>query len=115
MARSDVPAAESALADVLRLNLEGHNYLGATTVAFYQARVAFCQGQLHRAATLCRERRDTLARLFEHPEQDLPAIRSLDVPLGIIQLEWNDLQGCAKQKPHTCLFWSLLKIHAARR
>ncbi len=96
MAVNDLPAAEQALEEGLRLTLEGHNYYGAAVMAFCQARLAFWQGHLQRSAEISRQRRQTLASFFEHPEQDLPAIRGLDVPLAVVQLEQNDLEGAER-------------------
>ena len=93
MSQSDISAAETALAAALRLALEAGNYYTATTVGFYQARLAFWQGRLAQAAEICQQRKTMFSQLVEQPARDLPALRSLDVPLALVQLERNDLAG----------------------
>ena len=91
MALSNAVAAERALEEALRLCLEAGNYYGATTAVFFQAHLAFIQGQLSRAAEICRQAKGKFAALLSHPREDVPAIRCLDVALGCVYLEWNDL------------------------
>ncbi len=88
---SDVPNIGKALSRALELAMEAGNYFSAVTAFFYQARTAYLQGHLHRAEKICQEGLDRLLPLFEHPEQDFPAIRSLYVMQGLVQLEWNHL------------------------
>jgi LuxR family maltose regulon positive regulatory protein len=90
---SDTDAAYQAHENAVRLGLSGGNYYGAVIGAFHQIRVLHYQGQLHRAAERCRERKVEFEGYFEHPVQDLPAIATLDEALGCILLEWNDLDG----------------------
>ncbi len=93
---SDVPNIEKALSRALDLAWEAGNYFSAVTVFFYQARTAYLQGYLHRAEKICQESLDRLLPLFEHPDQDFPAIRSLYVMQGLVQLEWNHLDQAEK-------------------
>jgi LuxR family maltose regulon positive regulatory protein len=87
----DIPNVEKALSKALELAWDGDNYFTAVTAFFYRARVAYLQGHLRRADEICQEGLARLLPLFEHPEQDFPAIRSLYVMQGLIQLEWNHL------------------------
>ena len=89
---SDIPKIEKALARALQLAWDAGNYFSAVTAFFYQARTAYLQGHLHRANEICEESLARLIPLFERPEQDFPAIRSLYVMQGLVQLEWNHLE-----------------------
>ncbi len=68
----------------------------STYVALYVRTIlARRHGRLHQAAALCRDAtRDLAAR----EGRTLPAARSIDVHLGRVLLEWNDLEGA-----RTCL------------
>ena len=93
MALGDVQGAQDAFEQALRAALENSDYYGATTAVFYLARNAYWQGELERVAAICREKRQIFSGVFAHPEQELPAIRSLYVPLATVQLERNDLEA----------------------
>jgi LuxR family transcriptional regulator, maltose regulon positive regulatory protein len=90
---SDVPKAEKAFSNALQLAWDSGNFFTAVTVFFYQARIAYLQGRLHRADEICQEGLAQLLPKFEHPDQDFPAIRSLYVMQGLVQLEWNHLDS----------------------
>ncbi len=90
--QSDVPNIEKALSRAMELAWDAGNYFTAVTVFFYQARTAYLQGRLHLADRICEEGLARLLPHFEHPEQDFPAIRSLYVMRGLLQLEWNHLE-----------------------
>jgi LuxR family transcriptional regulator, maltose regulon positive regulatory protein len=90
---SDVLKAEKAFANALQLAWDSGNFFTAVTVFFYQARIAYLQGKLHRADEICQEGLAQLLPKFEHPDQDFPAIRSLYVMQGLVQLEWNHLDS----------------------
>jgi len=53
--------------------------------------LAHSQGQLRRAVTLCREGQAKIAALLPHPDQDLPAIGCLDIAVGCVLLEQDQL------------------------
>jgi LuxR family maltose regulon positive regulatory protein len=90
---SDVPNAEKAFSNALQLAWDSGNYFTAVTVYFYQARIAYLLGKLHRADEICQEGLAQLLPKFEHPEHEFPAIRSLYVMQGLVQLEWNNLDS----------------------
>jgi LuxR family maltose regulon positive regulatory protein len=96
MMRSDVPNVAKALSEALRLALEAGNYYTAVTAIFYQARLAYHLGQLHRSMEICDTGLARLNPLFDHPEQEFPAIRSLYVAQAIVFLEWNDLETAGR-------------------
>jgi LuxR family maltose regulon positive regulatory protein len=63
----------------------------STYIALYVRTIlARRRGQLHQAAALCREATCDLAR---RGRPALPAARSIEVHLGRVLLEWNDLEG----------------------
>jgi LuxR family maltose regulon positive regulatory protein len=91
LALSDGQAAERALDEAARLALSGQNYYGVAVGIFYQARAVYYLGELRRAAEICRAGKKTFQALLEHPERDVPAFGTLDIALGCVHLEWNDL------------------------
>jgi LuxR family maltose regulon positive regulatory protein len=88
----DVSEAEKALEASLRLAWESGNYFSAVTAVFYQARVAYQLGHLHRAVAICRDGLASFLPKFDRPDQDFPAIRSLYVAEALVRLEWNELE-----------------------
>lgn len=92
MMMGDVRQTEKALAEAARLGWEAGNYFTVVTAMFYQARLAFHLGDVHRAMEICEAGLAELKPLFEHPDQEFPAIRSLYVAQAVIYLEWNDLE-----------------------
>jgi len=91
LALSDGQAAERALDAAARLALSGQNYYAGAVGIFYQARAVYYLGQLRRAAAICRAGKQRFQALLEHPERDVPAFGALDIALGCVHLEWNDL------------------------
>jgi len=55
------------------------------------ARLAHSQGLLQRSADICRQGQADISSMLAHPEQELTALGSLDVALGCILLEQNQL------------------------
>jgi LuxR family transcriptional regulator, maltose regulon positive regulatory protein len=86
-AQSAQPAYEAAR----QIALSEHLYFGIAESTFNLARLAHSQGQLRRAAALCREGQTDIAALLAHPAQDLPAVGSLDIALGCVLLEQDHL------------------------
>ena len=91
LALQELEQAYAALEETRTLALAGQNYYGATDTHFQQARLAQQQGQLRRAADICIEGRADIASVVGNPEQELPAIGSLDIALGCIRLEQDRL------------------------
>jgi LuxR family maltose regulon positive regulatory protein len=91
LALSDGLSAERALEEAARLALSGQNYYGVAVGIFYRARAVYYLGQLRRAAEICRAGKQHFQALLEHPEREVPASGTLDIALGCIHLEWNDL------------------------
>lgn len=96
MALHDAKAATEALEAAGQVALHGQLYAGIIESAFHLARLAHVQGDLRRAAEICRRGQADLAALLPHPEQQLPAGGCLDVALGCILLD-QDRQQEAEQ------------------
>jgi LuxR family maltose regulon positive regulatory protein len=91
LALHDAPAAQSAYETARQIALNEHLYFGIAESTFNLARLAHSQGQLRRAAAICRKGQADIAALLPHPEQDLPAVGSLDIALGCVLLEQDQL------------------------
>jgi LuxR family maltose regulon positive regulatory protein len=100
MALQDAAAAAKAMEDARQLSLACHNYFGVVEAVFHQARLAHSQGQLRRAAEICRQgQADTLAILAQ-PDQELPAGGCLDIALGCVLLEQDRLEEAERSLLH---------------
>lgn len=93
---SQAAEASSALERAHRLTLESDNHYGAVTCLWYQARLAFYQGQPERALEIISDGLDYYRALLPAPDHDLPAVRSLYVVRAIVQFEQNDMDGAAR-------------------
>jgi LuxR family maltose regulon positive regulatory protein len=91
MALQEPGQAHAALEEARTLSLKGRNYYGVAEARFHQARLAHQQGQLRRAVDLCRRGHADIAAVIDRPEQELPAVGSLDIALGCVNLEQNRL------------------------
>ncbi|MGB7537364.1 MAG: LuxR C-terminal-related transcriptional regulator [Anaerolineales bacterium] len=91
MALHDAQAGFEAMTRAKEISIPCRNYIGIVEAVFHQTRLAQVQGQLRRAESICREGRIDLAALLAHPDQELPAVGCLDVALGCILLERNQL------------------------
>jgi LuxR family transcriptional regulator, maltose regulon positive regulatory protein len=89
MALHDAQRAYDAMEEAKRLALAGHNYYGVVEAAFHQARLAHSQGQLGRAAEICRQSQERISAVVFRPEGELPAVGCLDIALGCVLLEQN--------------------------
>jgi LuxR family maltose regulon positive regulatory protein len=87
MALHDARAATEALEAARQAALHGRLYAGVVESAFHLARLAHVQGDLPRAADICRQGQADIAALLAHPEQQLPAAGCLDIALGCVLLE----------------------------
>ncbi len=91
LALHDAQSAQAAYESARQIALSVHLYFGIAESTFNLARLAHSQGQLRRAAAICREGQADIAALLAHPEQDLPAVGSLDIALGCVLLEQDQL------------------------
>lgn len=89
---SQAVEAEVILEEAYQAALAASNYFGAVTMVWYQARLAFYTGQIARAEDICLQGQATFRSLLDHPEQNLPAIRSILVVQAMMRLEQNQLE-----------------------
>jgi LuxR family maltose regulon positive regulatory protein len=97
MALHDGRSAAQSLEAARRLALNGQLYYGVVESSFHLARLAHCMGELHRAVEICRQAQANIASLLPHPEQDLPALGCLNIALGCVFLEQNQLAGAEQE------------------
>ena len=89
--QNNTTGAHKLLEEALKFALEGGNILGAVTVIVYQARLAYYMGQLDQAASLCQQWKMRFAEIAG-TTAEIPATRGLDIMLGFILLERNELE-----------------------
>ena len=100
MALHDAQAATTVLEKARRIALQERLYFGVVEFTFELARLAHCQGRLRRAAELCRQGQADIAALLAHPEQELPALGCLDIALGGVLLEQDQLEEAERALLH---------------
>ncbi len=92
MALHDAVAGSKAMEDARQLSLVCHNYFGVVEATFHQARLAHNQGQLRRAAQICRQGQADISAILSYPDEELPAVGCLNIALGCVLLEQNQLE-----------------------
>ncbi len=92
MALHDAQAATKVLEKARQIALQEHLFFGVVESTFHLARLAHYQGQLRRAAEICRQGQADLAAMLSHPEQELPALGCLDTALGCVLMEQDRLE-----------------------
>ena len=92
LALHEVPAATKVLEKARQIALQGCLYFGVVESTFHLARLTHSQGQLRRAAEICRQGQADIAAILSHPEQELPALGCLDIALGSILMEQDRLE-----------------------
>ncbi len=100
MALHDVAAAYKAIETARQTALRGRLYFGIVESTFHLARLAHSQGQLRRAADICRQGQADIAAMLAHPEQELPALGCLNIALGCILLEQDRLEEAERDLLH---------------
>jgi LuxR family maltose regulon positive regulatory protein len=91
LALQDAQAANQAFESGRQMALKGGLYFGIVESTFHLARLAHSQGQLSRSVEICRQGQAEVAALLAHPERELPALGCLDVALGWVLLEQDQL------------------------
>ncbi len=97
LALRDVEAATLTLEQARQLALRGGLYFGVVESTFHLARLSYSQGQLSRAAEICTQGQADIAALLPQPVQELPALGALDVALGCVLLEQDQLQEAERR------------------
>jgi LuxR family maltose regulon positive regulatory protein len=100
MASQNLPAARKTMEEVRRSSLKQGNYYGVIEANFELACFALYQGKLNRAKEICREGQATIIALTANSEQELPAVGCLDIVLGCIFLEENQLAEAEQSLLH---------------
>ena len=91
MALHDAQAADHAFETARQIALSERLYFGIVESTFHLARLAHSQGKLRQAAEICRQGQADIAAMLAHPEQELPALGCLDIALGCVLLEQDQL------------------------
>lgn len=97
MALHEAQAADQAFETSRQIALQAGLYFGAVEATFHLARLAHAQGQLRRAGELCLQTQAEIAAMLAHPEQELPALGCLDVALGCVLLEQDQLDEAKRR------------------
>jgi LuxR family maltose regulon positive regulatory protein len=100
LALHDAQSAQACFETARQIAVSQHLYFGIAESTFNLARLAHSQGQLRRALAICREGQAAIAALLPHPEQDLPAMGSLDIALGCVLLEQDQLAEAEQHLLH---------------
>lgn len=96
MALHDARAAGEAFEAARQIALAERLFFGIVESTFHLARLSHSQGQLRRAAELCRQGQADIAALLPGPEGALPALGSLDIALGCVLLEQDRLDEAGR-------------------
>lgn len=91
LALHEAQAAENAFETARQVALRERMYFGVVESTFHLARLVHSQGQLRRSAEICRQGQADIAAVLAHPERELPALGCLDVALGCVLFEQDQL------------------------
>jgi LuxR family maltose regulon positive regulatory protein len=100
MALYDVQAATRAMEAARQTALRGRLFFGVVESTYHLARLAHSEGRLSRAAEICRQGQADIVTLLAQPEQELPALGSLDIALGCVFLEQDRLDDAETHLLH---------------
>jgi LuxR family transcriptional regulator, maltose regulon positive regulatory protein len=100
MSLQNVPMAQKGMEEYRSLSLAGGFYYGAVAPTFYLANLAYYQGRLKHAEEICLQFKAGMAAVIANPEQELPALGSLDIIQGCILLEENQLDEAERALVH---------------
>ncbi len=100
MALLDANAGFQAMERAKELSIACRNYLGFVEAVFHQSRLVYEQGELRRAESICRQGRIALDEILVYPDQEFPAAGCLDIALGCILLERNQLEEAERTLLH---------------
>ena len=100
MALHDAPAATKAFETARQIALQERLFFGVVESTFHLTRLAHSQGQLRRATEICRRGQADIASMLAHPEQELPALGGLDIALGCVLLEQDQLAEAERHLLH---------------
>ncbi len=100
LALHEAQAAEAVFQEARQIALREGLYFGVVESTFHLARLAHSRGLLRQAMELCRQGQADIAAVLPDPEQALPALGSLDIALGCVLLEQDQLQAAEQHLQH---------------
>lgn len=92
LALQNINKAEVALLKARDSALNGQLYFGFVEATFHLARLKLICGDLQQARSLCVIGKTEVKSMLPNAEQLLPAIGSLDIALGCVELEENQIE-----------------------
>ncbi len=96
MAAHDAQGGYAAMEEAKRLSLVGGNYYGAVDASLHQARMQHVMGNLDRVADICGRARAEIATLVPDAEREVPVIGCLDIALGCVLFERDQLDDAER-------------------
>jgi LuxR family maltose regulon positive regulatory protein len=97
LALQDGRAAGQALETARQIAVRAHLFFGIVESSFNLARLAHSQGQLGRAVEICRQGQADIAALLPDASRELPALGSLDIVLGCVWMEQDQLDEAERR------------------
>jgi LuxR family maltose regulon positive regulatory protein len=96
MALQDTQSAEQALEKARQIALSQRLFFGIVETTFNLARLAQNQGRLGRAIEICHQGQADISSILANPDQDVPAIGVLEVALGCVLIEQDQLENAER-------------------
>jgi LuxR family maltose regulon positive regulatory protein len=100
LALHEAQAAEQAFETAKPIAQRERMYFGVVEATFHLAQLAHSQGNLRRAAEICRQGQADIASMLSIPEEELPAMGSLEVAQGSVLLELDQLDEAEEYLRH---------------
>ncbi len=100
MALQDAQSANHAFETARQIALRERLFFGIVESSFHLARLAQSQGQLRRSIEICLQASADIQVILPNPEQELPALGSLEIVLGCALLEQDHLNEAEKHLRH---------------
>ena len=91
LALNDVQKAFAVLEKARQIALSAGLLFGVIESTFHLSRLAYYRAKLDVAADLCRQAQMDVAAMLAHSDQNIPALGSLDIALGCVLLELDQL------------------------
>ncbi len=93
MALQDTTGASQTIETARQIALREQLYFGIVEASFHLACMAQGKGQLKQVAEICLQSKTAITSLLPQSEKGLPAIGCLDIVLGCMHLEKNELES----------------------
>lgn len=95
-ALDDANAAVHAFKKAKQIGEASDDLFNTFAAVCFQAEILRQRGQLHKAATICRETLRSINESTGPKEQPVPFVGTVYITLGRILLEWNDLEKASR-------------------